>query len=189
VNPGIRSFQLLHTPRLLLRELREEDADSVYELRSDEKVNEFIDRPRAVNVDDGLAFILLIKRNIVEKNVFYWAMELKEDMQMAGTICLWNFSEDRKAAEIGFELLPSFQGKGLASEALEAVLHFGFEQLELQTVLAWFHRNNQASARLLSAKGFKQDQDEEEKNKGLEESKTMIIYSLHAPAFKMQHHS
>jgi ribosomal-protein-alanine N-acetyltransferase len=182
-------FSPLHTPRLLLRELREEDAGRIYELRSDEKVNEFIDRPRAVSVEDGLAFILLIKKNIVEKNDFYWVLEQKEDKQMAGTICLWNFSEDRKAAEIGFELLPSLQGKGLASEALEAVLRFGFEQLELKTVLAWFHRKNQASARLLTAKGFKQDQDEEEKNKGLEELKTMIIYSLHASAFNMQHHS
>jgi ribosomal-protein-alanine N-acetyltransferase len=188
VNSRTISFKLLHTPRLLLRELREEDAVSVYELRSDEKVNEFIDRPRAVNVEDGLAFILRIRGNMAEKNVFYWAMEQKEDRQMAGTICLWNFSADSKVAEIGFELLPSYQGKGLASEALETVLRFGFEQLELQTVLAWFHRDNQASARLLSAKGFRHDPDVEEKNRGLEELDTMVIYSLHASEYKMRNH-
>ena len=180
---------LLHTPRLLLRELREDDAVRVYELRSDEKVNEFIDRPRAVNVDDGLAFILRIKKDIAEKDVFYWAIEEQENKQMAGTICLWNFSEDRRTAEIGFELLPSFHGKGLASEALEAVLRFSFDQLGLQKMLAWFHRGNQASARLLAKKGFRHDMEVEEKNRGLEELETMTIYTLHAPEYKLRNQS
>ena len=48
---------LLHTSRLLLRPLKETDEDFIYSLRSNEQVNQFIDRAPAKNVEDARAFI------------------------------------------------------------------------------------------------------------------------------------
>jgi ribosomal-protein-alanine N-acetyltransferase len=43
--------------------------------------------------------------------------------QMIGSICLWNFQQT-KTAEVGFDLNPKFQGKGIMSELLKCIIQF-----------------------------------------------------------------
>jgi ribosomal-protein-alanine N-acetyltransferase len=71
-----------------------------------------------------------------------------------GTICLWNFSEDRKTAEVGYELLPDHHRKGIMSEALTAVLNYGFNQLHLQEIVAMTNTFNENSKGLLLKHDF-----------------------------------
>lgn len=71
-----------------------------------------------------------------------------------GTICLWNFSDDRSEAEVGFELLPEFQGKGLMSEALDSVIDFCFSRINFEIINADVHMDNQKSVGLLKRYNF-----------------------------------
>lgn len=71
-----------------------------------------------------------------------------------GTICLWNFSPENDSAEVGYELLPAFQGKGYMQEALAKVIEFGFEELALPALTACVHAENEASIRLLEKFDF-----------------------------------
>ena len=59
-------FPYLTTERLQLRPLSIDDAQEIYLLRSDEKHNEFIDRPRATSLDDAKAFINKIEKLLSE---------------------------------------------------------------------------------------------------------------------------
>jgi ribosomal-protein-alanine N-acetyltransferase len=71
-----------------------------------------------------------------------------------GTICLWNFSEDRKTAEVGFELLPRFQGVGYASESLVRVMELGFIDLGLDSLTGYVQSDNAASINLMKTHNF-----------------------------------
>ena len=73
---------------------------------------------------------------------------------MIGTICLFEFADDNFKAEIGYELLPSYQGKGLMQEAVSKVLEFGFQHLGLNSIEAYTHSENQSSTRLLEKFNF-----------------------------------
>ena len=73
---------------------------------------------------------------------------------MIGTVCLWNFSEDKRYAEIGYELLPTYFGNGYMDETIKEVVKFGFETIELQTIEAFTHYGNASSIKLLEKNKF-----------------------------------
>lgn len=165
----------LQTERLLLRPLRDSDAGSIFLLRSDENINQYIDRPRATSIEDAKAFIEKILRLSAAQKNFYRAITLKENGEVIGTITLWNFNEHGSKAEIGYELLPSFQGKGYMQEALAAVIDLAFNELNLTSVEGWTHPDNVSSYKLLEKLGFTRDY-EAERSKPAEAKET--IYSL-----------
>jgi ribosomal-protein-alanine N-acetyltransferase len=170
-------FPDLETERLLLRQLNNEDANEIFILRSDEGVNEFINRPRAKTIDDALQHIEKINKGITNNESIAWAITLKADSTFAGTICLWNIVKDKDYAEIGYELLPEFQGKGIMQEAFEKVVEYVLENLKLKTIEAWVNANNFRSIKILEKNNFKRDNVAENKMDKTENA-DMIIYSL-----------
>lgn len=147
----------LSTPRLLLRDLKLADGPEILVLRSDDRVNEFIDRPKAITLANAEAFIGRIQDGIRHHNWLYWAVSLKEAPGLIGTVCLWRFVPEKQLAEIGYELLPGFQGRGLMREAVAEVIRYGFSDLHLQVITALTHRENIRSSQLLKRLGFQSD--------------------------------
>ena len=147
-------FPQLQTERLLLRQLVKEDAPALVELRSDERVNEFIDRPKAMDIERALGFVERINDSITKNDTLYWAISLREDAQLIGTICCWRFDLENRIAEVGYELFPAQQGKGIANEALQAVIKFMFEGLHFEKLLAVLRIQNSASLKLLERNQF-----------------------------------
>lgn len=148
------SFPVLQTERLILRTLSPADEPEIYQLRSDENVLKYIDRNKAHSAEDARKFIDSILGGMDQNASFYWAVALKRNNRLIGTICLWNFTEQNQKAETGYELLPAFQGKGYMQEALASVLTFGFENLNLSAIQAFTHPKNAASIRLLLRNRF-----------------------------------
>ena len=178
------SFPDLSTNRLFLRQLRTSDDTEIFGLRSDERVNAFLDRPKATTLDDARVFIEKINRGILNKEWFYWAITLKEETsenkvgKLIGTICLWNISAEKECAETGYELHPDYQGKGIMKEAMAAVIDFCFERLQLRRIEAFTHKDNGTSSRLLEKFHFKRDHDLEKEMQGREDFRNMTIYAL-----------
>jgi ribosomal-protein-alanine N-acetyltransferase len=92
---------------------------------------------------------------------------------LIGTICLWNFSADHTIAEIGYELEPAFQGKGLMSEAVQCVIDFGFNSLHLKALEAFTHKDNTSSMHVLLKNNFQLDPNRKD-----EENEDNRIYIL-----------
>ena len=150
-------FPNLLTERLLLRPLNIRDAPEVMALRSDARVNEFIDRPQAINLEEARQFIEKIEAGFNSKNWLYWAITPQGNDSLIGTICLWNFSADGAQAEVGYELSPAFQRQGFMQEALSEVLRHGFNGLKLKIITALLREDNVRSVQLLKRNGFQLD--------------------------------
>jgi [ribosomal protein S5]-alanine N-acetyltransferase len=163
----------LETERLALKEIHENYAEDILKIRSNEVVNRFVKRNSPKNNYDALQFILTIKGRTRNNQTFYWGISLKDHLNLIGTICLWNFSEDRKTAEVGYEMLPDYHGKGLMSEALQAVLNYGFNELSLQEILAFTNRFNENSKKLLLRHSFVLEEDR--KDEGFPDN---LVFSL-----------
>ncbi len=171
-------FPDLNTERLNLRLLQLSDCNEIFFLRTDEHVNKYIDRAKANSLDDAKKFIEKINDGIRKNDAMFWAITLKDNLKLIGTVSLWNISIEYSKAEIGYELLPQFQGKGIMHEAIAKVIQFGFENMKLQTIEAFTHLENIQSAKLLEKSNFTRDTKFEIENAGSEELKNMIVYSL-----------
>lgn len=130
------------------------DVCEIFQLRSDRAVNRFLDRPLAQSAEDAGTFIRAIHEKIDSNESVYWAIAQKSTDQLIGTVCLFNFSADPNTAEIGYEVLPSFQRNGVMRESIPEVLHYGFAKLGLHAIEACTHIDNHASTALLHRFGF-----------------------------------
>ncbi|MBL4746146.1 MAG: GNAT family N-acetyltransferase [Flavobacteriaceae bacterium] len=154
---NLKYFPKITTERLILRKIEETDAARILFLRSDITINKFIDRPESTktkNVSDALKVIKKITEAMADNTSVSWGITLKNKPEIIGSICLWNFSEDSKTAEVGYDLNPIFQRKGIMSEALKSVVHFGFRELQLERIEAITHLQNENSKMLLIKNGF-----------------------------------
>jgi ribosomal-protein-alanine N-acetyltransferase len=149
-------YEELHTNRLYLRALNETDVNEILFLRSDINVNKFVKREITKNKDDAFKFIGKIKKSMANQSVCYWCITKISQSKTIGTICLWNFSADFRTAEVGYDLHPDLYGKGIMTEALKAVLDFGFNHLNLDNIEAYTQHNNKASLQLLGKQNFNQ---------------------------------
>lgn len=147
-------FPFLQSQRLHLRPVFSQDRETLFRLRSDKEVNQFIGRmaPRSINEVD--AFLEVIHMGIAEDKSVYWAICTNNGEELVGTICLWNFTPDGRIAEVGYELFPSWQGKGIMDEALRTVIGYAFGTLGLTALEAFTHKDNEASKKLLIRNGF-----------------------------------
>jgi [ribosomal protein S5]-alanine N-acetyltransferase len=148
------AFPVLSTTRLTLRALAAHDADNIHFLRSDETVNRFLNRPTSTSTADAIAFIEKIQNYVTTGESYYWAITEKDKEQLIGTICLWGFNADLASADIGYELMPAYQGRGLMQEAVASVVQFAFHHLSLKYITAFTHPENTASTQVLLRNQF-----------------------------------
>lgn len=164
-------FPDLLTDRLHLRSFEEKDSKTVFALRSNPIVAEYLDRPLLQQEADARAYINKMIKGVQENQWIIWAISVK-DGPMIGSICLWNIVAEEAQAEIGYELLPHFQGRGFMQEAVATVLGYGFQQMHLHKIRAILDKRNQSSLRLLEKYGFVQDKTYNDKEE------TLISYML-----------
>lgn len=176
LNLNFSPFPNLTTERLELRRLVKEDAPELLILRSDASVNEFLDRPKTVTLEDVMAYINKIEMGLQHKGWIYWTVALKSTNALIGTACLWNVSREKELAEIGYELMPAYQGKGLMQEAIEKIIEYGFTVMNLQIITAVLVDRNDKSVRLLLRNKFQHDMNYEYMTK--EEADNLAVYYL-----------
>ena len=142
------------TERLILRPITEYDAAEIFRIRSNPEINQFLHRNPPQNSFEALDFILNIKKKTANKEILFLGITLKSEPKLLGTICLWNFYQDRKTAELGYELLPDYHGKGIMAEAVDCLLNYGFTDLNLKRIEAFTNEKNLNSIKLLQKSKF-----------------------------------
>jgi len=177
-------FPDLTTERLVLRQIKPEDDNEIFAIRSDDRVNKFLERPKCTTIEEARLFIDKINNGISNNEWVYWGITLRNDNKIIGTICFWNISKENYSAEAGFELHPDFQGKGIMQEALSKIIQFGLSVMRLKLIEGWTNGHNLNSIKILEKNNFKRDMDAENKHSGKEELVNMVIYSLDKKSFK-----
>jgi len=150
----ISQFTGIKTGRLILRGLELSDNEQMAAIRSNPEVNKYINRQACLNIAEAEAFIRKIQSGVANSGWYYWAICLAIDNKLIGTICLWNIDVKNAEADLGYELLPNSQGKGIMSEALEKVIDFAFRELKFKKIIAITNQFNSRSVNLLEKFGF-----------------------------------
>ena len=146
---------MFETARLLLRPLNEGDVDAIFALRRDAEFMRFIREPQTKRAE-AESWIKLISSLWESEKVGFCAVIDKSSNEFIGWCGLWKLKETGEI-EVGYAIAESFQKKGLASEAAERFLEYGFNQLKLEKIVAVARPENTASRRVMEKIGMNYD--------------------------------
>lgn len=118
-------FPRLETEKLILREITPADRQAIYENYSDPDNTRFIMQP-LTRLEQADEIIQAFQEYYKKEQSVFWGVSLKGDDHLAGTISFENIQWEDQRAEIAYDLSKAYWGKGIMSEAIQAVLTHGF---------------------------------------------------------------
>lgn len=164
--------------RLTLRPIHPKDAAQIYSLRSDPENFKYVDFTLYPDIARAQRFITGVTADMAENTVHFWGICLQDSDLLIGTICLWEYADTPKRAEVGYEIMRDHQGKGYAGEALSKIVTFSFEKLQLEELHAITHKDNVPSVALLKRTGFHFIDAALTLNPDCGETQDMMLYTL-----------
>jgi [ribosomal protein S5]-alanine N-acetyltransferase len=150
----ISEFPILETNRLILRQVTQDDANSLLKYLSDKDVMKYVGLEPFKSIDDALDEISWYKSIFEKRTGIRWGITLKDQGEVIGSCGFLNLVPQHYRSEIGVELSGEHWGKGIAGEAFEAVIRYGFEQMNLQRIEALIEPHNKQSQKLAEKQGF-----------------------------------
>lgn len=150
-------FPVLKTARLVLRDIRPEDAAPIFEMRSNSRVNRFIPRQQMNSLNAALHLVARSREAYQNQQAIGWSACLYDRPEIIGTCGFNHIDFENLRAEIGGELDLKYWGRKLPLEAVEAILHFGLETMNLHTIEAKVAPGNRSAIYLLEQLGFKKE--------------------------------
>jgi RimJ/RimL family protein N-acetyltransferase len=148
-------LEYIHTHHLLLREVNLGDLRYIHDLHSLEETNQYntLGIPESVEITQQLIteWLALAEETPRKKYVFYIETI---SQSFVGIIGINIGKPHYRNAEIWFKLSPTHWNKGYGTEAVKAILKFGFNQLGLHRMEAGCVTENIASIRVLEKAGF-----------------------------------
>ncbi len=150
------SFPTLETERLLLRQLTPADDAAVLRFRGDPEVQKY-NAPPFTTIYEARDLIHWLNRQFADHSTIAWGVTLKGVDVVIG-LCGYNYWDQyHQRASVGYDLAQTYWGQGIMPEALQAVVKFGFERMNLNRIEAEVAAVNQASLRVMAKLGFRQE--------------------------------
>lgn len=148
------AFPALETARLRLRAVRPGDVTAVFALFSDPNVTRYYGMDPYTTIDQAAQRVSAIRQNYLKRRGIRWAITRPGDDRLIGTVGLMNWKPKFFSAAVGYELAPAYWGQGMMTEALTAVLRYGFTLMALNRIEAFVAPGNAPSIALLQRLGF-----------------------------------
>ena len=144
---------IIETKRLILRNISINDAQDMYEYSQTDLVGPNAGWAPHTSIHETMVVINLFKSQAARTGLGVFAIVLKENNKMIGTIELFNHYSNFKA-EMGYALNPKYWGQGIIPEAGKALLKWGFEQLNLKRIEINLFTENYQSERVCQKLGL-----------------------------------
>jgi len=154
IEMAFANFPILTTERFTLRQLRVTDADALSAIFSDQETMEFDGHPPHASLDDTHGFIQEMLDRYAKRQSFRWGITRPDENSVIGTCSFHYFGPGYHRVETGYDLNRAFWGQGIMTEAMGAVLDFGFHDLALHRIEAVIDDANVRSKKLLLKLGF-----------------------------------
>lgn len=145
----------IETENLILREFRIEDAEDMFKnWAGDDEVTKYLTWPTHSSIEVSKSVTGMWEKEYNSLNSYQWCIELKKSGQAIGSIGVVNLNEDINAVEIGYCIGRKFWGQGFTSEALEALIPFFFEEIQVNRIEARHDLRNPASGKVMEKCGL-----------------------------------
>lgn len=172
------SFPEIRTKRLYLRQILLSDAKDIHFYLSDGEVRKYMGIHPYESIQDTYKEIQWYDRIFQTKTGVRWGITLDDEPAIIGSCGFMNISKPNMRAEIGYELNKNYWGKGIASEALAAIIKYGFEEMMLNRIEALIEPENAASIKIIENFSFLQEGLLREYEYGAGKFDDLYMYSL-----------
>jgi ribosomal-protein-alanine N-acetyltransferase len=165
---------ILETNRLLLRHQLPADLDDLWALYCDPEITKYIpDAPRTrQEAREELEWHMHGHPRFPELGL--WATIHKDTRKFIGRCGLLPWTIDgQQEVEVAYTIAREYWGQGLATEAAQAILDYGFEQLKLSRLICVIDAENRASRKVAEKIGMAFEREAHD------ELGTFLIYSIH----------
>jgi [ribosomal protein S5]-alanine N-acetyltransferase len=151
----LHTFPVLETERLLLRELTLKDAEALFSILSDSDGVRFYDIP-FIHIEQARRAIERHRLRFRYNEALRWAITLKSENRLLGN-CGYSWDKDNHFAVLSYVLARPYWNQGIMTEALNAIIPFGFKNCHLHRIEADVSLPNIASQRVLQKLGFHEE--------------------------------
>jgi RimJ/RimL family protein N-acetyltransferase len=143
------------TERLILRTMNKSDICEIFKMRSDAEIMRFIREPQT-NANETWKWIKLVSGEWQNSKIGFCAVVEKSTNKTIGWCGLWRLKETDEI-EVGYAIAKEYQRKGFATEAATAVLEYGFDEIDLEEIVAVAYPENHASQNVMKQLGMSYD--------------------------------
>jgi ribosomal-protein-alanine N-acetyltransferase len=143
----VLEMPVLKTERLVLRKF---DSDDLEGVAAWEEASDAHDREA-----EAREFLKYCFREYRERGIGPWAMQLKETGAIVGNCGLPHIQFRKLCGEVNYYVAGKYRGHGLAAEAVQALLKFGFGEVGLTRIQARCETENISSERVMVKAGMK----------------------------------
>jgi RimJ/RimL family protein N-acetyltransferase len=175
---------VLETPRLRLRALVDADVPELFAIFKDPEAMRYWSRPAMTDIAEAEELLRDIEHHAAAETLFEWGIARREDDLVIGTSTIFQIEREHRRAELGYILRRDHWKRGLANEALTAIVSHAFGTLELHRLEADIDPRNAASIRSVERLGFKLEGHLRERFFVAGEIQDSLLYGLLAPEWR-----
>lgn len=148
-------FQELETERLFLKNIARDDRDFILAHFSDAQVSQYLFDAEPVVDMQGADEIIDFYLRPEPRGFHRWVLVRKTDNAKLGTggLHLWN--RDEQSVEIGYDLSPAYWGSGYMREAMQRIIGFATDSMDVTAINAEIYVDNARSVALVEKLGFR----------------------------------
>jgi ribosomal-protein-alanine N-acetyltransferase len=147
-------FPQLSTPRLVLRALRLTDLDDLYAYGSDPEIDRFTPWIHYTSREEARENLGEFLAEYEQHGMGAWGIEHRADQRLIGITNLSRPHPMNRRVELGYTISRAYWGQGYATEAVQALIRFGLDQMHLVRIEAVCLPEHQASARVMQKAGM-----------------------------------
>jgi ribosomal-protein-alanine N-acetyltransferase len=147
-------MKIIETARLRLRPFAESDLEALVTLNSDREVMKYITDGAPMTREQSEARFEFYLNHWQQYGFGLFAIEYKDTDEFAG-FCGMQYLDNTAEIEVGYRLARNYWGKGIATESSKACLKFGFDDLNLDRIVAVVRPDNLASQQVLEKIGLR----------------------------------
>jgi len=180
------TFPEIETTRLILNKPSLKDVPKIVEYAGSPAIAEMtLNLPHPYEEKDAIFWLNSANQGFKNKSQFTFAIRDGKSREFIGGIGL-KVNQRYNIAEFGYWIAEPFWNLGYATEALEAVLKFGFEKLELNKIYATHLIENPASGKVMIKNGMIKEGELKDHIKKEGKYKSVIQYRLTRSEYKEQ---
>ena len=180
----MNNFPEIKTERLILGKVSPNDIPKIVAYAGNIKVAEStLNIPHPYDEDDAVFWINSAALGFKNKSQFTFAIRDKSTHDFLGGIGLKIEPRFDRAA-VGYWIAESFWNKGYTTEALEAILKFGFDELQLNKIYATHLIENPASGKVMIKNGMIKEGELKDHTKKGNRYRSLIQYRMTRDEFE-----
>jgi [ribosomal protein S5]-alanine N-acetyltransferase len=156
--PEVPHFPVLETERLMLREMSPQDVNELIKQFGNTEVIKFIGMQPIRSIEQANEWLRWMGGYFQAKDGLRWAIALKQGAgAFIGSAGIYNWNREANHAEISCDIMHPYWDNGYGTEAMRALIEFGWEHLKLNRVEVNIINGNQHTRNFLEKLGFKSE--------------------------------